>query len=155
MNNGNEAIQDQATQVHHGRKGEKVSNNVHHVIFWVATCHLVADKQCRNHCYPDTEICQSEWNDKRVSFSSKISFASNKEDNKSIPCYRQNGKKPANNPKPGFHFFVTLDVSPDCNPGCWENQYSYLSCYINGLKAPYCSKKDLGYLSLLFVDAFT
>lgn len=40
------------------------------------------------------------------SFSAELSIAAHEENNKSISSYRQNGKNPAQNPKPDGHWQI-------------------------------------------------
>ena len=48
--------------------------------------------------------------DERVGFGSEPPSAANKEDNRSISTYGQNGERPAKNPKPSFHFLSALAI---------------------------------------------
>jgi len=68
-------------------------------------CHL-AEEKGRNSVQPDKEIRHCERNDKCVGFGAKVSCAAHKEDDKSVSKYRQDTKRPAKNPKPGFHVSV-------------------------------------------------
>ena len=53
------------------------------------------------------KVCYCEGYNKGVGFGSKTPPGKNKEDNKSISSHRQNGNKPAENPKPSFHLHLS------------------------------------------------
>ena len=85
-------------------------------LYTAASCHLT-EKHWWNNAYPNTTIRHCEWNDKSVGFGGKLTFAANKKDNKSVSSYGQDGKTPAKNPKPDFHFSAAVKcfLSNDVN----------------------------------------
>ena len=74
-----------------------------------ASCsHLWCDKrQWSNNESPSTEICNCKWND---GFGAKPTLTNHKQHGETISIYRQNGQKPAKNPKPSVHCVISTEL---------------------------------------------